>query len=72
MMRPWRDLNLLGRLLLICCIINVWVAIVLAVNGSLMCIFSGIMGAFCGLSTYLPRYSYMDAKDINNKNDRRK
>ncbi len=64
-MAPWRTLNSRGKLLTICCIINVIVAIQLARVGSYMCIFSILMAAFCGMCTYSPRSQYMDADDIN-------
>ena len=56
-MRPWSQLNYLGRLLLICCIINVWLALVFALNNDSFWIYYFVMAMFCGLSTYHPRYN---------------
>ena len=56
LMRPWSQLNYLGRLLLICCIINVWVSLVYALNNNSFWILSLMIGMFCGLSTYNSRY----------------
>ena len=55
-MRPWATLNALGRMLLICCVLNVWASIVFAINSDPAWMFSIFMGMFCGLSTYHPRY----------------
>ena len=65
MMAPWRTLNSRGKLLAFCCIINLVIALLLAMDGSYMGIFSIIMAAFCGMATFSPRSKYMDAKDIN-------
>lgn len=64
-MKPWRLLNFQGRLLLICCIINMIVAIILLNAGRWECIYATIWAGLCGCMTYLPKYKYMDAKDIN-------
>jgi hypothetical protein len=66
MIAPWRTLNNAGRLLTICCVINVIVAVILANSGSYFAIFSMIMAMGCGISTYNPKYQYHDADDINN------
>ena len=65
MIAPWKTLNNAGRVLTICCVINVIVAVYLAKNGSYLSIFSIIMAMYCGIATYSPRYTYQDADDIN-------
>lgn len=56
-MRAWVNLNLRGRLLLVCSIINIWISIVLALDSNSYWIFSIFMAMFCGLATYDPRCS---------------
>lgn len=55
-MRRWSQLNSVGKLLWICCVINVYVAAVLAMDGHSSAILSIIVAAFCGLSTYNKKY----------------
>ena len=64
-MRPWRYLNLQGRLLLLACCLNVYAAVVMAIGGSWMCVFSICMAAFCGLMTYCRKYQIPTSQDIN-------
>ena len=64
-MAPWRRLNFNGKVLAISCLVNLTIAIILALGGSAMAIFSMIIAAYCGMVTYHPRYQYQDAKDIN-------
>lgn len=54
-MRPWRSLNTRGRILLICCIINVYVSVVYALDSNNLWLFSIFMALYCGLSTYSPK-----------------
>ena len=61
----WRHLNTNGRLLVVCCIVNIWVAFVLAQSGSWGSIVPVIVAATCGLSTYNKRYHIYTAQDIN-------
>jgi hypothetical protein len=65
MIRPWRVLNNGGRILAVACVINMWIAILLAHRGEWSSIFSVVMAAFCGMMTYNKRYQYKDADDIN-------
>lgn len=69
MMRPWRVLNTNGRALAVACVINMWCAVYMAVEGSWMCVFSVVMAAFCGMMTYSKRYQHQDAQDINSSRD---
>lgn len=55
-MRRWSKLNSIGKLLWICCVLNVYVAFVLAMQGEYSSIFSIVIAAFCGLSTYRKKY----------------
>jgi len=50
-MSPWSKLNNDGKLLLACCIINLVISVVLAVDGSLFCFFPFAVSMFCGLFT---------------------
>ena len=56
--RPWSSLNAMGRLILTMCVFNVCLSVFFAlqlfVAGSL---FSLIVGMFCGIGTYDPRYN---------------
>lgn len=65
MISPWRNLNTRGKTLSIACVVNMWVAVYLATEGAWLCLFSGLMAAFCGIMTYDKRYQHQDAKDIN-------
>jgi len=65
--KRWSDLNLGGRVLFVACLINLWVAIVLAHAGEWSCIFSAFMAAFCGLCSYNSRYKITRAEDINDR-----
>jgi len=51
-MRPWASLNTKGRLLLVCCVVNVGIAVVFALDSQVYWLFSIFMAMFCGLSTY--------------------
>ena len=63
-MSSWRNLNTTGRLLVVCCIVNLAVAVGLALKGnSISAIFSTCIAAFCGLSTYSERYQIQDKKE---------
>lgn len=62
-MKPWRELNFTGRLLLLCCLMNVWCAVVFAMEGSWYSIFSGAMAAYCGMSTYHSKYQKNETND---------
>ena len=65
-MAPWSVLNLGGKFLAICCVINMILAIIFVTESELMpVIFSTVMAAYCGLSTYQAKYQYKDAKEIN-------
>ena len=66
-MVPWRYLNLGGKLLIIACLINICCMVVFVQAHSYMCIFSGFMAMFCGLSTYNKKYQKQSAEDINNE-----
>lgn len=66
-MKPWRTLNQKGKFLVVCCVINMIVAVTLARAGDWTCLFSVSVAAFCGVSTYSKRYQYQDAQDINEK-----
>ena len=64
-MAPWRNLNTRGKCLAIACLINVWVAVIIALDGQWSSIFSIFVGALCGILTYNKKYQHQDAKDIN-------
>lgn len=55
-MRRWSKLNSIGKLLWICCVINVYISTVLAMEGHMSAIVSILVGACCGLSTYNKKY----------------
>lgn len=55
-MIPWRYLNFSGRVLCIGCVINMYCAISIAVNGSFLALFPGVMSMFCAVMTYSKRY----------------
>ena len=55
-MRSWSALNTRGRILYVCCIINLTVAVIHILNMDFFWIFSSIMAMFCGLMTYSARY----------------
>lgn len=61
----WRHLNTNGRLFVVCCIINIWVAFTLAYSGHWTSLFPAWMAMICGLSTYNKRYHIKTADDIN-------
>jgi hypothetical protein len=67
LMRSWKHLNHKGKILLVCCVINMIVSVVLARAGDWACVFSVSVAAYCGMSTYSKRYQYLDAEDINEK-----
>ena len=60
-MRPWNDCNTLGKCMIICSIINVIVAIKLAMLPSYFSIFSVIMASYCGVMTYSKKCTKNDA-----------
>ena len=64
-MKPWRVLNTKGKALVIACCFNVYVAVVLAMDGQWSSIFSIFIAMICGLCTYDKRNQHQDAKDIN-------
>lgn len=64
-MAPWHKLNTRGKVLAIACCINMWVAVVLAMDGKWASIFSVFVAMICGISTCNKRYQHEDAKDIN-------
>lgn len=55
-MRRWSQLNSIGKLLWICCVLNVYISAVLAMDGETGAIYSILIAAFCGLSTYRTKY----------------
>ena len=59
-MLPWRYLNTKGRMLLVACLINMYVCIVIALEGSWFCLFPVGMAAFCGMMTYHKKYRDYD------------
>lgn len=67
-MKPWRHLNLQGRVLAMFCVINMIIAVIQVTHGSYASVFSTLMAAFCGVCTYNPRYHLYDADEINNRN----
>lgn len=64
-MAPWGNLNTKGKFLVIACLFNMWVAVVLALDGLWEAIFSVLVAATCGILTLKRRYQHQDAKDIN-------
>ena len=64
-MVPWRYLNVHGKCLIVACLLNMWIAVVLAMDGHWSSVFSVVVAAFCGLLTYRKRYQHQDADDIN-------
>lgn len=69
-MSPWANLNTRGKLLAVCCIVNVVCAIMLAKMGSYTSVMSVTVAAFCGLSTYRKRNQHQDARDINHEREK--
>jgi hypothetical protein len=67
MISPWNNLNLQGRVLVCACVINLSVAILLAVEGKMMCLFSAAMAVFCGLMSFCDKYQTIDHLKINKK-----
>jgi len=65
MISPWYNLNFKGKCMTVGCLINLTCAIVMAIEGHNIAIFSIMIAALCGLSTFLPHYQHQDAKDIN-------
>ena len=66
MMAPWSSLNFSGKFLAVCCVINMIVAIIFVTEGyGVYAIFSTLMAAYTGLSTYHSKYQHTDARDIN-------
>ena len=54
-MKAWRYLNGRGRLLIILCIMNVFLAVFAALRKDVSCFFSLSVAAFCGIATYSNR-----------------
>ena len=65
-MRPWRDCNTLGRCMIVCSIINVLIAVKLALVPNYLCFFSLFMAMYCGLITYNKKYT---ANTCNHNNE---
>jgi hypothetical protein len=55
-MSPWSKLNKDGKLLLFCCVVNLFISVILAVDGSLFCFFPFTVSMFCGLFTLNSKY----------------
>lgn len=56
-MRPWKDLNLQGKLVLLTCVLNACLAVFLATNGgwfSIPILFCAMLG---GIATYSQKYN---------------
>jgi hypothetical protein len=51
-LRPWRNVNALGKVCIIFCVINMFLAIKLALIPSYLCLFQFFLAATCGLGTY--------------------
>lgn len=66
-MRPWRDLNGRGKMLICCVILNILIAITIATSGSWLCLLPTGTAIICGLSTYLPRYTRICPEMINDE-----
>ncbi len=66
-MAPWRNLNTKGRILIIACLFNMWVAVVLAMDGLWESTFSVFIAAICGILSFKRRYQQLDARDINDR-----
>lgn len=62
-MRPWRYLNIRGKILCLCCVLNIYFAILLALEGSYQCIVSYTIALICGLYTY-------DSKSLKNNEEK--
>lgn len=66
-MNNWYKLNGSGRMLYIMCLMNMFIAFMLAKQGSWFSIFVIITSAFCAFMTYSSKSVYQDHEDINNK-----
>jgi len=64
-MMPWSKLNIKGKILIVCCCLNMWLAVVIALSGDWSCIISVVVAATCGICTFKKRYQHQDADDIN-------
>jgi len=53
---PWSKLNSDGKLLLICCVINLFISVVLAKEGSYFTFFPLTVSMFCGLTTLMTKF----------------
>jgi hypothetical protein len=53
-MSPWEYLNSRGKVLAVCCVINMIVSIVIASSGSYLAVVPCLMAAYCGVMTYHP------------------
>lgn len=69
MISPWSNLNLQGRVLVCACVVNLSVAIVLAMEGKMMCLFSAAMAVLCGLMSFCDKYQTIDHLKINKRNE---
>lgn len=69
MWSPWNAANGRGKTLIVCCVLNMVVAVILAQSGSYMSVFSVAMSMFCGISSFASKNQYMSAQDINNTHD---
>lgn len=65
-MNNWHKLNGSGRLMYLMCLINTFIAFVLAGEGSWFSLFVLTTSAFCAAMTYSSRSMYYDHDDINN------
>ena len=54
-MVPWRRLNARGRVLAVMCVINMWCAVVIAMDGKWMSLVSAFFAMICGVGTYSSR-----------------
>ena len=68
-MLPWRELNTKGRMLVIACCLNMYAAVVMAMEGSWWSVFSVCMAMFCGMMTYNTRYRIITAQEMNKTRD---
>tara|TARA_B100000212_G_scaffold341984_1_gene326983 strand:- start:13698 stop:13901 length:204 start_codon:yes stop_codon:yes gene_type:complete len=66
MIRPWKECNSYGKLLIFCCIINCILAVELAVSGHWLGVFSITSAAFCGIGTYSKKCTKVS---VTNDND---
>ena len=65
MIVPWRKLNTRGKMLAVMCVINMWCAVVIAVDGKWISLLSTFFAMVCGVCTYSSR------SQKNNLNERK-